>query len=240
MIELIKSSQRGYADHGWLKSFHSFSFADYYDPKRMGFGALRVINEDRVEAGRGFGTHGHRDMEIISYVLNGELAHKDSMGNGEAGGAHAGVIRPGDVQRMSAGTGVMHSEFNNAKDQQTHFLQIWVMPDEKGVAPSYEQKHFAPADKRGKLRLVASGDGADGSVSLHADARLYAGLFDGAEGAELALNPGRLAYVHLVRGQLTVNEQTLSAGDALQISDVAGLTLGQGQDAEVLVFDLAR
>ena len=240
MIELIKSSQRGYADHGWLKSFHSFSFADYYDPKRMGFGALRVINEDRVEAGRGFGTHGHRDMEIISYVLNGELAHKDSMGNGEAGGAHAGVIRPGDVQRMSAGTGVMHSEFNNAKDQQTHFLQIWVMPDEKGVAPSYEQKHFAPADKRGKLRLVASGDGADGSVSLHADARLYAGLFDGAEGAELALKPGRLAYVHLVRGQLTVNEQTLSAGDALQISDVAGLTLGQGQDAEVLVFDLAR
>ena len=239
MIELIKSSQRGYADHGWLKSFHSFSFADYYDPKRMGFGPLRVINEDRVEAGRGFGTHGHRDMEIISYVLNGELAHKDSMGNGEAGGAHTGVIRPGDVQRMSAGTGVMHSEFNNAKDQQTHFLQIWVMPNQQGVAPSYEQKHFAPADKRGRLRLVASGDGADGSVSIHADARLYAGLFDGAETAELALKPGRLAYVHLVRGQLTVHEQTLGAGDALQLSDVASLTLGQGQDAEVLVFDLA-
>ncbi|HEY4081578.1 MAG TPA: pirin family protein [Burkholderiaceae bacterium] len=239
-IELIKSSQRGYADHGWLKSFHSFSFADYYDPKRMGFGALRVINEDRVEAGRGFGTHGHRDMEIISYVLNGELAHKDSMGNGEAGGEHAGVIRPGDVQRMSAGTGVMHSEFNNAKDQQTHFLQIWVMPDQKGVAPSYEQKHFAPADKRGCLRLVASGDGADGSVSIHADARLYAGLFDGVEAAELALKPGRLAYVHLVRGQLTVNGQTLSAGDALQLSDVPSVTVGAGQDAEVLVFDLAR
>lgn len=240
MIELIKSSQRGYADHGWLKSFHSFSFADYYDAKRMGFGALRVINEDRVAPGMGFGTHGHRDMEIISYVLSGELAHKDSMGNGEVGGAHAGVIRPGDVQRMSAGTGVMHSEFNNAKDQQTHFLQIWVMPDQKGVTPGYEQKHFAPADKRGKLRLVASRDGADGSVSIHADARLYAGLFDGAEAAQLALAPGRLAYVHAVRGQLTVNGQTLGAGDALQISEVASLELGAGQDAEVLVFDLAR
>ena len=240
MIELIKSSQRGHADHGWLNSFHSFSFAEYHDPRRMGFGPLRVINEDRIAPGTGFGAHGHRDMEIISYVLDGELAHKDSMGNGEAGGAHAGVIRPGDVQRMSAGTGVMHSEFNNAKDRATHFLQIWIMPDEQGVKPGYEQKHFAPADKRGRLRLVASKDGAEGSVSIHADARLYAGLFNGDETAELALAPERLAYVHLVRGQLRVNGQALTAGDALQMSAVPGLSLEAGQDAEVLVFDLPR
>jgi len=240
MIELIRSCQRGHADHGWLNSYHSFSFADYYDPQRMGFGPLRVINEDRIAPGTGFGTHGHRDMEIISYVLSGELAHKDSMGNGEKGGAHAGVIRPGDVQRMSAGTGVMHSEFNNAKDQQTHFLQIWIMPDQRGVTPSYEQKHFPDADKRGRLRLVASGDGAEDSVSIHADARLHAGLFDGAESAELALQPGRLAYVHLVRGQLSVNGQALSAGDALQLSEVTSVQLGSGKDAEVLVFDLPR
>lgn len=239
-VELIKSADRGYADHGWLKSFHSFSFADYYDPKRMGFGPLRVINEDRVAAGTGFGTHGHRDMEIISYVLDGELAHKDSMGNGHAGGANAGVIRPGDVQRMSAGTGVMHSEFNNLKTGATHFLQIWIMPDQRGVAPGYEQKHFDAAEKRGKLRLVASKDGAEGSVSLHADARLYAGLFDGAETAELALAPGRLAYVHLVRGALTVNGQVLTGGDALQIRELERLEIAGGADAEVLVFDLPR
>ena len=236
--QLIKSSDRGYADHGWLKSFHSFSFADYYDPARMGFGALRVINEDKVAAGKGFGTHGHRDMEIISYVLSGELAHKDSMGNGEAGGANAGVIRPGDVQRMSAGTGVMHSEFNNAKET-THFLQIWIMPDQRGIAPSYEQKHFDPASKRGKLRLVAADDGADGAVTIHADAKLYAGLFDGAEQAELALADGRIAYVHLVRGSLTVNGQALTAGDALQVREASRLALTAGHDAEVLVFDLA-
>jgi redox-sensitive bicupin YhaK (pirin superfamily) len=240
MLELIRSSDRGHADHGWLKSFHSFSFADYHDPKRMGFGPLRVINEDRIAPGTGFGAHGHRDMEIISYVLDGELAHKDSMGNGAAGGQHAGVIRPGDVQRMSAGTGVMHSEFNNAKDRQTHFLQIWIMPDRQGVAPGYEQKHFDAADKRGRLRLVASPDGADGSVSIHADARLYAGLFDGAEAAALPLAPGRIAYVHLVRGALTVNGQALAAGDALQLGELARIEISAGQDAEVLVFDLPR
>ncbi|RZL33422.1 MAG: pirin family protein [Rubrivivax sp.] len=237
--QLIKSSDRGYADHGWLKSFHSFSFADYYDPARMGFGALRVINEDKVAAGKGFGTHGHRDMEIISYVLSGELAHKDSMGNGEVGGANAGVILPGDVQRMSAGTGVMHSEFNHAKDQTTHFLQIWIQPDHRGIAPSYEQKHFDAASKRGKLRLVAANDGAEGSVTIHADARLYAGLLDGAEAAELALAPGRIAYVHVVRGALTANGQDLTAGDALQLRETSHLALTAGKDAEVLVFDLA-
>ena len=247
MLELIKSSDRGYADHGWLKSFHSFSFADYHDAKRMGFGALRVINEDRIAPGTGFGTHGHRDMEIISYVLSGELAHKDSMGNGTAGGEHAGVIKPGDVQRMSAGTGVQHSEFNNSKTQPAHFLQIWIQPSQRGVAPGYEQRHFTAEAKRGRLRLVASGDAAEGSVALHADARLYAGLFDGAEAAELALLPGRLAYVHLVRGNLTVNGQVLAAGDALQWTPAknaeggqdARLALSAGVDAEVLVFDLA-
>ncbi|HEY8878202.1 MAG TPA: pirin family protein [Roseateles sp.] len=237
--QLIKSSDRGYADHGWLKSFHSFSFADYYDPARMGFGPLRVINEDKIAPGTGFGTHGHRDMEIISYVLSGELAHKDSMGNGEKGGANAGVIRPGDVQRMSAGTGVLHSEFNHAKDQTTHFLQIWIQPDARGIAPSYEQKHFDTASKRGKLRLVAANDGADGAVTIHADARLYAGLFDGSEAAELDIAPGRVAYVHLVRGALTANGQDLTAGDALQLRETSRLALTAGKDAEVLVFDLA-
>jgi redox-sensitive bicupin YhaK (pirin superfamily) len=237
--QLIKSSDRGYADHGWLKSFHSFSFADYYDPARMGFGALRVINEDKIAPGTGFGTHGHRDMEIISYVLSGELAHKDSMGNGEKGAANSGVIRPGDVQRMSAGTGVLHSEFNHAKDQTTHFLQIWIQPDARGIAPSYEQKHFDVASKRGTLRLVAANDGADGAVTIHADARLYAGLFDGAEAAELDLAPGRLAYVHLVRGSLNVNGQDLTAGDALQIKQTSRVAIQAGKDAEVLVFDLA-
>ncbi|MCH7344060.1 pirin family protein [Pelomonas sp. CA6] len=238
MLELIRSSDRGHADHGWLNSYHSFSFADYYNPRRMGFGPLRVINEDRIAPGTGFGTHGHRDMEIISYVLSGELAHQDSMGNGRAGGAHAGVIRPGDVQRMSAGTGVMHSEYNHAQDRSTHFLQIWIMPERQGVAPSYEQAHFPDADKRGALRLVASPDGAQGSVTLHQQARLYAGLFDGAEQAQLPLAAGRLAYVHLVRGELTVNGQPLKAGDALQMADEPAVTLSAGRDAEVLVFDL--
>ena len=238
MREVIKSSDRGYADHGWLKSFHSFSFADYYNPRRMGFGPLRVINEDRIAGGTGFGTHGHRDMEIISYVLSGELAHQDSMGNGKPGGANAGVIRPGNVQRMSAGTGVMHSEFNHSKDGETHFLQIWVMPDRQGVTPGYEQKHFAEADKRGRLRLVASPDGAQDSVSIHQDARLYAGLFNGDERAELPLAPDRLAYVHVVRGRLSVNGEALGAGDALQLAKEAAITLEAGEDAEVLVFDL--
>ena len=237
--QLIKSTDRGYADHGWLKSFHSFSFADYHDPARMGFGALRVINEDRIAPGTGFGTHGHRDMEIVSYVLSGELAHKDSMGNGQQGAANAGVMRPGDVQRMSAGTGVQHSEFNHATGQETHFLQIWIQPDARGIAPSYEQKHFEAGTKRGRLRLVAAGDGADGAVTLHADVRLYAGLFDGEEAAALDLAPGRIAYVHLVRGALTANGHDLAAGDALQVRQTSRLMLSAGRDAEVLVFDLA-
>ena len=232
MLNLRKSSDRGYADHGWLKSFHSFSFAGYYDPKHMGWGNLRVINEDRIAPGTGFGTHGHRDMEIISYVLSGNLAHKDSMGNVKG-------IPPGDVQRMSAGTGVQHSEFNHAAGETTHFLQIWIEPQAKGIAPGYEQKTFAPAEKRGALRLVASPDAAQGSVTIHADARMYAGLFDGGQSATLDLPAGRLAYVHLVRGSLRVNGQNLAGGDAALLQDESRLTLDQGVDAEVLVFDLA-
>ena len=232
MITLRKSSDRGQADHGWLKSFHSFSFADYHDPKHMGFGNLRVINEDRVAAGGGFGTHGHKDMEIISYVLSGELAHKDSMGNVKS-------IPPGDVQRMSAGRGVQHSEFNHKADETTHFLQIWIEPKERGVAPGYEQKKFDDAEKRGKLRLVASPDGAEGSVSMNADARLFAGLIDGDEKASLTLDPTRKSYVQLVRGELEVNGQKLSGGDAAMIEGESKIELGAGKDAEVLVFDLA-
>jgi quercetin 2,3-dioxygenase len=232
MLTIRKSQDRGHADHGWLKSQHSFSFANYFDPAHMGWGNLRVINEDRIAPGAGFGTHGHRDMEIISYVLSGELAHKDSMGNVQG-------IPPGEVQRMSAGRGVMHSEFNHAPGQLTHFLQIWIEPNERGIAPGYEQKRFDDADKRGQLRLVASPDGAQGSVTLHADAALYAGLFDGAEAARLALDPARKAYVHLVRGALQVNGQPLSAGDAALLADEAELRLSHGEAAEVLVFDLA-
>ncbi len=232
MITLRKSEDRGHAQHGWLDSYHSFSFADYYDPQHMGFGPLRVINEDRIAPGTGFGTHGHRDMEIISYVLSGRLAHKDSMGNVEA-------IPPGDVQRMSAGTGVMHSEFNHAVNEQTHFLQIWIEPNARGIAPSYEQKTFANEEKRGRLRLVAAPGGEQGAVHLSADARLYAGLFDGDESATLALAPGRKAYVHLVRGALTVNGQSLSGGDAAKLEGEAEVRLSAGRDAEVLVFDLA-
>ena len=239
MLTLRKSAERGHADHGWLKSFHSFSFADYHDPQHMGVGNLRVINEDRIAPGTGFGTHGHRDMEIVSYVLSGALAHKDSLGNGQAAGAHDGVIRPGDVQRMSAGTGVRHSEFNHAQGEQTHFLQIWLLPRANGIAPGYEQKHFDDAAKRGRLALVASPDGAGGSVSMHADARLHAGLFNADERAEQALDPLRLGYVHLVRGILRVNDQPLQAGDALRLDGQSRLVLEGGQDAEVLVFDLA-
>jgi hypothetical protein len=232
MLTLRKSQERGYADHGWLKSFHSFSFAGYHDPAHMGFGNLRVINEDRIAPGMGFGTHGHRDMEIISYVLEGNLAHKDSMGNVKG-------IPPGDVQRMSAGRGVQHSEFNHADGQNTHFLQIWIEPNVRGIAPSYEQKTFDAAEKRGALRLVASPDGAQGSVTVHADALLYAGLFDGDEKAALSLDAARKTYVHLVKGTLSVNGQVLSAGDAALIENETRLTLDQGQKAEVLVFDLA-
>ena len=232
MLTLRTSAERGYADHGWLKSYHSFSFAGYYDPAHMGFGNLRVINEDRIEPGTGFGTHGHRDMEIISYVLSGAIGHKDNIGNGAA-------IPPGDVQRMSAGTGIQHSEFNHAKDSTTHFLQIWIEPNVRGIPPGYEQKTFADSEKRGALRLVASSDGAQGSVTVHADAKLYAGLFDGSEAAELALDAGRKTYVHLVRGELQVNGRILRTGDAAMLEAESRLHLGQGKAAEVLVFDLA-
>ena len=232
MLTLRKSEDRGHADHGWLDSHHSFSFASYHDPAHMGFGPLRVINDDRIAPGTGFGMHGHRDMEIVTYVLQGNLAHKDDMGNVKG-------IPPGDVQRMSAGTGVMHSEFNHAPDQTTHLLQIWIEPNVRGIAPSYEQKSFAESDKRGRLRLVASPDAAEGSVTVHADARLYAGLFDGDESAQLVLDPRRKAYVHLVRGELSVNGQRLRGGDAARLEGETEVTLSQGHNTEVLVFDLA-
>ena len=247
MITLRKSSDRGYADHGWLKSHHSFSFADYHDPKHMGFGNLRVINEDRIAPGTGFGTHGHRDMEIVSYVVSGELAHKDSMGNGQpgpkgpggqSGAAVSGVIKPGDVQRMSAGSGVMHSEFNHAPHDTTHFLQIWIEPNVHGIEASYEQKHFDADSKRGTLRLVASNDGRDGSVTIHADAAIYSGLFDGAQQLVRELDPARRFYVHVVRGSVTVNGQVLQGGDALKIEGEKSLRVEGGVDAELLLFDL--
>jgi redox-sensitive bicupin YhaK (pirin superfamily) len=231
MVEIRKSQDRGLADHGWLRSYHSFSFADYHDPEYMGFGHLRVINEDRIQPGTGFGTHGHRDMEIISYVLEGALAHKDSMGNGS-------TIVPGDVQRMSAGKGVMHSEFNRAKDVVTHFLQIWIEPNVTGIAPSYEQKHFDAASKRGRLRLLASPDGRDASVTIHQDTFLYAALLDGADRVVHTLRPGRRAYLHVARGNLTANGQALEAGDALKVADAPELVLERGRGAEVLLFDL--
>ena len=231
MIEVRKSEERGHANHGWLDSYHSFSFAEYYDPLHMGFGPLRVINEDRVDPGAGFGTHGHRNMEIISYVLDGELAHKDSMGNGS-------VIRPGDVQRMSAGTGVMHSEYNHAKERATHFLQIWIEPAQFGLEPGYEEKHFDEAEKRGRLRLIASREGVDGSVVVHQNAKLYAGLFDGGESAMLEVAAGRKLYVHVARGEIVVNGIALKHGDALKAVDERRIELSQGRGAEVLVFDL--
>ncbi|HEY6965941.1 MAG TPA: pirin family protein [Burkholderiales bacterium] len=231
MLEIRRAAERGHAQHGWLDSWHSFSFADYHDPAHMGFGPLRVINEDRIQPGTGFGTHGHRDMEIISYVLEGALGHRDSMGTGS-------TIVPGDVQRMSAGRGVQHSEMNHDKSGVTHFLQIWIEPSARGIAPGYEQKHFDAASKRGRLRLVASPDGAEGSVTIHQDARLYAGLFDGAERATQALAPGRKAYLHLVRGKLTANGTPLAAGDALKITGAHEVTLERGEGAEALLFDL--
>jgi quercetin 2,3-dioxygenase len=231
MLTLRRSAERGHANHGWLDSHHSFSFANYYDPEHMGWGNLRVINEDRIAPGTGFGTHGHRDMEIVSYVLEGNLAHKDSMGNIKG-------IPPGDVQRMSAGTGVQHSEFNHAPQQTTHFLQIWIQPNVTGIAPSYEQKTFDEGAKRGKLRLVAAPDGAEGAVTIHANARIYAGLFDGGESAELQLATGRKGYVHLVRGELEVNGNTLKAGDAAMLDNETRVQVRNGRQAEVLVFDL--
>jgi redox-sensitive bicupin YhaK (pirin superfamily) len=230
MITLRQSQERGYADHGWLKSYHSFSFAGYYDPAHMGWGNLRVINEDRVAAGAGFGTHAHQDMEIISYVLSGALAHKDDMGNGK-------TIPAGDVQRMSAGSGVRHSEFNQLADAPAHFFQIWIMPDVKGIEPSYEQKTLVK--EPGKLQLMASPNGANGSVTIHADASLYRGFLDGADQVSLELNSKRKAYVHLVRGVIHVNELILQAGDAAMLDQESLLTLSNPQEAEVLVFDLA-
>src|SRR5580698_7075742 len=231
MNEVRRSQERGFADHGWLKSFHTFSFADYFDPKHVEFGPLRVINEDRVQAGAGFGTHGHRDMEIISYVLAGELAHRDSMGNGS-------VIRPGDVQRMSAGSGVRHSEFNPSPTEPVHFLQIWIQPDKRNIDPGYEEKRFAADEKRGRLRLIVSPDRAEGSLLIHQDARIYAGMFNGDERAELVVAGGRRIYLHVARGTLTANGSVLEAGDALRISDGSALSLSRALDAEVLVFDL--
>ena len=225
-----RSSERGHANHGWLDSFHTFSFADYHDPQHMGVGPLRVINEDRVAPGAGFGTHGHRDMEIISYVLEGELAHRDSTGN-------SSVIRPGDVQRMSAGSGVRHSEFNHSQTELVHFLQIWIQPDVAGIAPEYEERRFGPEEKRGRLRLIASPDAADGSVRIHQQARVYAGLFDGTERGTLQVGGGRRIYVHVARGALDVNRQALVAGDAMLIA-AEGLELANGRQAEVIVFDL--
>jgi hypothetical protein len=231
MITLRRSADRGYADHGWLKSFHTFSFADYHDPAHMGFGNLRVINDDRIAPGTGFGTHGHRDMEILSYVLDGELAHKDSTGT-------SSTIRPGDVQRMSAGRGVLHSEFNGSHSQPVHFLQIWILPNVTGIAPEYEEKRFEPEDKRGHLRLIASPTGEQGSVTIHQDARVYVGLFAGDEQAALDVAPGRRVYLHVARGRITANGEALVAGDALKLTGEPALRLARGEDAEVLAFDL--
>ncbi len=233
MITVRKSSDRGYADHGWLKSHHSFSFADYHDPQQMGWGALRVINEDRVEAGKGFGTHGHRDMEIISYVLDGQLQHKDSMGNGT-------IIRPGDVQRMSAGTGVRHSEFNPSTDAPVHFLQIWIEPEQPGIEPGYEQKFFTAEDKRGRLKLIASRDGREASVTIHQDASLYACLLNTGEQVLQRIAPDRIAYLHLVRGAVSVNGIQLNTGDAAKIKSEQELVIVAIDDSELLLFDLIR
>jgi quercetin 2,3-dioxygenase len=230
-IVLRRANERGHADHGWLKSFHSFSFADYFDEEHVEFGPLRVINEDRVAAGAGFGTHAHRDMEIVSYVLAGELAHQDSTGT-------TSTIRPGDVQRMSAGRGIQHSEFNPSRGNAVHFLQIWIQPDVRGIEPSYEEKHFDAAEKRGRLRLVASPDRAEGSVLIHQDARVYAGLFDGAERASLDVATTRRVYVHVARGTVHANSVELNAGDAMKLTDVGAVVIEAGLEAEVLVFDL--
>jgi redox-sensitive bicupin YhaK (pirin superfamily) len=232
MIKVRLASERGHADHGWLNSYHTFSFADYYDPQHMGFRALRVINEDRVEPARGFGKHPHRDMEIISYVLEGSLEHRDSLGTGS-------VIRPGDVQRMSAGSGVTHSEFNGSPTEPVHFLQIWLLPERQGIPPSYEQKTFTPEAQRGRLLLVASPDGRDGSLVIHTDARLYAGRLEASDRVELPLAQGRHGWVQVARGQVQLNGKDLSSGDGAAVSDEAAVQLTASAPSEVLVFDLA-
>jgi hypothetical protein len=233
MITVRKSLDRGRADHGWLLSYHSFSFANYYDPQEMGWGTLRVINEDRVQPGMGFGTHGHQDMEIISYVLDGQLQHKDNMGNGT-------IIRPGDVQRMSAGTGVQHSEFNPSPSALVHFLQIWIEPERHGIKPSYEQKFFTAEDKRGRLRLVASGDGRDGSVTVHQDATIFASLLSPEDQVSHRIAAGRIAYLHLVKGGVRVNTTPLRTGDAAKIESEQDLVIIADEDSELLLFDLTR
>jgi redox-sensitive bicupin YhaK (pirin superfamily) len=232
MITVRKSEDRGHARHGWLESRHTFSFADYHDPHHMGFRDLRVINEDRVAPGEGFGKHSHRDMEIVSYVIDGALEHADSLGTGS-------VIRPGDVQRMSAGTGVTHSEHNPSETEPVHFLQIWILPERGGVPPSYEQRHFAPADRSGRLRLVASRDGADGSVRLHQDVAIYAALLGKDETATHAIAPGRHAWIQVVRGSVTANGTPLGAGDGAAISGETAVALAAGEATELLLFDLA-
>ena len=231
MLELRPAAERGLANLGWLHSHHSFSFGSYYDPEQVGFSDLLVINDDRVQPGRGFDTHGHRDMEIFSYVLEGALAHKDSMGTGS-------IIRPGDVQMMSAGTGIRHSEFNASREELVHFLQIWIIPNRQGVTPRYQQRRFEEAEKRGRLRLIISPDGAEGSLSVYQDARVYAGLFDGREEQVLTLPADRHAYVHVARGSLEVNGQRLAAGDGARLRRVREISFGEGENAEVLVFDL--
>ncbi|MBV8464977.1 MAG: pirin family protein [Burkholderiales bacterium] len=233
MNALRRSNERGHADHGWLKSYHSFSFADYYDPAHMGYGPLRVINDDRVAPGAGFGTHAHRDMEIISYVLTGELAHKDSLGNGS-------VLRAGDVQRMSAGRGVLHSEFNQSTDQAVHFLQIWIEPNVFGIPADYQQRHFSAAEKRGKLVAIAGPEGQDGQLLIRQDARLLAGLFDGEEAAEYEFAPGRKGYLHVAQGEVSVNGTQLSAGDAMSFCSGGAVSIGRGKQAEILLFDMGQ
>ncbi|RQO43228.1 pirin family protein [Pseudomonas sp. KBW05] len=231
MLTLRKASERGAANHGWLKSFHTFSFANYWNPKEQGFSDLLVINDDRVAAGKGFGQHPHRDMEIFSYVLEGALEHKDTLGTGS-------VIRPGDVQLMSAGSGVAHSEFNHSQSRGVHFLQIWIVPNEVGAEPRYQQEHFSEAQKRGRLQLIISPDGADGSLNVRQDARVYAGLFNGDESATLDLAADRHAYIHVARGSVEINGQRFEEGDGARVRDERQIRLSQGEDAEVLVFDL--
>ena len=231
MLTVRKADERGHANHGWLDSYHTFSFADYYDPQEMGYGPLRVINDDSVQPGQGFGTHGHRDMEIITYVLAGALEHKDSMGNGS-------IIRPGSVQRMSAGTGVRHSEFNPSREEGVHFLQIWIEPSVTGVRPGYEEKQFGAAEKNGQLRLIASPDGREGSVTIHQDAYVYALMLDGQDALAHRLAPGRRAYVHVARGAVTVNGSALTGGDGAKIEAEPAIELKDARAAEVLLFDL--
>lgn len=231
-MKIRRSNERGFADHGWLRTFHTFSFADYYDPEHMGFRTLRVINEDRVAPGHGFGTHGHRDMEIVSYVLSGALAHRDSMGTGS-------VIRPGDVQRMSAGTGVLHSELNASETEPVHFLQIWILPDKRGYTPGYEQKSFPDEEKRGRLRLVASPDGADGSITIHQDARIHAGILAAGESVKHVVAPGRGAWLQVVRGAIDLDGARLDAGDGAAVDEEGALEIRAREESEVLVFDVA-